>query len=233
MIDHPILFSTEMVQALLDGRKSQTRRLLNPQPAPCEQIAIDCASPSGFSAISDAYGEVHLKHRYGKVGDLLWVRECSAITHSSAPFNHKPTFWYRADVPEIPERVSFKWKPSIHMPKGAARIWLQITEQITIERAHDISDEDAKAEGLKCLSKDGGTTWKWGIPDSDGYPGNDDYGWPWQEWELSPKKAFEKLWRKINGDKSWESNPYVWRIPFRIMSLSGRAKIDAEALVQS
>jgi hypothetical protein len=227
MIDHPILFSTPMVQALLDGRKSQTRRIVKDQPANCQRLAIDCASPSGYSYISDAYDDFYPKHNYGKPGDLLWVRETSAITYSS--FKTKRTVWYRADNPEIPERVSFKWKPSIHMVKGAARIWLQTTQQISIERAHDISDEDVKAEGLKCLSKDGGTTWKWGIPDSDGYPGNDDYGWPWQEWEVSPKKAFEKLWRKINGDQSWDLNPYVWVIKFRILSLSGKPSKESLA----
>jgi hypothetical protein len=222
MIDHPILFSTEMVQALLDGRKSQTRRIITDQPASFQSIAVDCASPSGYSLIADAYDDVYLKHRYGKPGDLLWVRESSAITYSS--FKSKRTVFYKADNPEIPDRTTFKWKPSIHMVKAVARIWLQTTAQITIERAHDISEEDAKAEGLKCISKDGGKTWKWGIPDSDGYPGNDDCGWPWQEWETSPKKAFEKLWRKINGDESWESNPYVWVIKFRILSLNGRPK---------
>lgn len=222
MIDHPILCSTPMVQALLDGRKSQTRRIIKDQPANCQKIAIDCASPSGYSYIADAYDDFYPKHNFGKAGELLWVREASAITYSS--FKMKRTVFYRADNPEIPERTTFKWKPSIHMKKSIARIWLQTTAQISIERTHDISDEDAKAEGLKCLSKDGGITWKYGIPDSDGYPGNDDYGWPWQEWETSPKKAFEKLWRKINGDESWESNPYVWVIKFRILSMNGRPK---------
>jgi hypothetical protein len=241
MIDHPILFSTEMVQALLDGRKRQTRRLLNPQPSfyvgqiitPGDEQFFhpgekDGWRPSKVWKLSEPTGTnggcltQHYKCRFGQPGDLLWVRESSAITYST--FKSKRTVFYKADNPEIPDRTTFKWKPSIHMVKAVARIWLQTTAPITIERAHDINDEDAKAEGLKCISKDGGKTWKWGIPDSDGYPGNDDYGWPWQEWETSPKKAFEKLWRKINGDDSWESNPYVWVIKFRILSLNGRPK---------
>src|SRR6266700_1220320 len=94
--EHPILFSTAMVQAMLSGHKTMTRRLIKPQTAKCEKIAIDCASPSGFSAISDAYGDVDLKHLYGKAGDVLWARETSATTYSTGP-THKRTVWYKAD----------------------------------------------------------------------------------------------------------------------------------------
>lgn len=184
----PILFSTPMVKALLEGRKTQTRRIVKPQPEQCEQIAIDCASPSGFSAISDAYGEVHLKHLFGKVGDILYVRETSAVTYSTGP-KMKRTVWYKADDPVIPSNVKFKWKPSIHMLRGSARLFLKITD-IRVERLQDISDGDAFAEGIQTVVNAG------------------------QKDDGTARGAFKTLWQSINGEDSWKENPWVWVITF-------------------
>lgn len=107
-----------------------------------------------------------------------------------------------------------KWKPSIFMPRWASRIALEITS-VRVERLQDISETDAKDEGLSCLTKDGGRTWKFGIPDRDGLPGNDDDGWHWHEWEVDPRLAYKKLWESINGAGSWAQNPWVWVIGFK------------------
>ena len=84
------------------------------------------------------------------------------------------------------------------MPKKLARLWLRVME-IKAERIQDISAQDARLEGLTRLSKDDGRTWKFGIPDRDGWPGNDDDGWHWQDWETDPVRAFRRLWNGINA----------------------------------
>lgn len=78
------------------------------------------------------------------------------------------------------------------------------------ERLLDITDADALAEGIRALSKDGGRTVKYGLPDRDGMPGNDDLGWPWHEWCNTPREAYLKLWEKINGPGSVQANPWLW-----------------------
>ena len=99
------------------------------------------------------------------------------------------------------------------MPRKASRIDLEITE-IRVQRLNDISEDDAKAEGLNGLTRDGKLV-KCGIPDSDGLPGTDNTGWPWDEWEIDARKAYKRLWEKINGPRSWDENPWVWVINFR------------------
>ena len=99
------------------------------------------------------------------------------------------------------------------MPRWASRITLEITG-IRVERLLEISEEDAKAEGLSAITKDG-TLIKYGIADRDGLPGNDDHGWHWQEFERDPRNAYHKLWEQINGAGSAVANPWVWVIEFK------------------
>lgn len=108
----------------------------------------------------------------------------------------------------------YNWRPSIHMFRWASRIDLHVNA-VRIERLQDISEEDAISEGISKITKDNGRIWKYGIPDSDGLPGNDNYGWSWQEWGPDPKEVFKRLWDSINGKKHpWASNPWVWIIEF-------------------
>lgn len=105
------------------------------------------------------------------------------------------------------------------MPRWASRLALEVTG-VRVERVQDISEADAMAEGLKGLTKDGSLV-KWGIPDRDGLPGNDDDGWHWKQWESDPRKAYRALWNSINGAKpgrSWEANPWVWVVEFKRVS---------------
>lgn len=196
----PILFSTPMVQAILEGRKNQTRRVVKPQP-----------SITGVSAFND--GEhPQMKCPYGQPGDVLWVRETyyaygrwvkNGLTKSGKQkykFDDFTTLSGRSYKYEDCKPAFVKtgkknetgWykRPSLFMPKEACRLFLQI-KNIRVERLQDISEEDAKAEGVETL----------GL-----YPGYD----------VSAKGKFEGLWNYIHGntDENWNTNPFVWVIEF-------------------
>lgn len=173
MKERPILFSGEMVRAILDGRKTQTRRVIKPQGEPYTIEDVDV-----------------LKCPYGIPGDRLWVRETFADLRGMG-FGHK---WaYRADTPEGSEsdriRIGYgvRWKPSIHMPRWASRITLEITD-IRVERVQDITYIDAKAEGVE-----------------------------YEKGYTDPREAFATLWNSINAkrDYGWAMNPWVWIIEFK------------------
>lgn len=204
----PILFSTPMVRAILDGRKTQTRRVIKTQP-----IRNDCPIiPSeewGFVQRkqiqeSPARYEIYQSWKcpYGQPGDVLWVRETWQPS-SSGVYVHFKADWADEDAGK-------GWKPSIHMPKSAARIFLQITN-VRVERLKDISDEDAKQEGIQEFTKDG-VGFKYGLD-----------GWNWSCMSGSPfmcrnrEFAFEELWKSINGEQSWDENPWVWVVEFKII----------------
>jgi hypothetical protein len=183
--EKPIIFNSEMVRAVLDGRKSQYRLVIKPQPAECQSLARDCASPSGFSWISDAYEDFYLKCPYGVPGDRLWVRE---TWQKCTGCNPMPGILYRATCNFFP---AHKWKPSIHMPRWASRILLEITD-IRVERLQDISRQDAFKEG--CIDRRPVSTC------------NDD---------------FKELWNSINEAKGfgWDQNPWIWCICFKVIEL--------------
>lgn len=193
MTGRPIVFSAPMIRAILDGRKTQTRRVLKPQ--------------LWFRELPYA------------IGDRLWVRETFALTQHGRPV-------YRADArdqagarwhsitPGDPDG-EVQWKPSIHMPRWASRLTLTVTD-VRVERVQDISEADVKAEGLAKRAKDSVPTWKYGLPDRDGMPGNDDDGWLWQDWCVDPRNAFGKLWNSINAARGygWDANPRVVAVTF-------------------
>jgi uncharacterized protein YqfB (UPF0267 family) len=141
MKEHPILFSEPMVQAILAGRKTQTRRVMKPQPENRSHVGSHGKS---FPFVRTKKGPV--KCPYGEIGDRLWVREtwtniCPAISLRKEKCSHR---WlkYRADHDH-----SGLWKPSIYMPRWASRIMLEITG-VRVERLQDISEVDAQAEGI-------------------------------------------------------------------------------------
>jgi hypothetical protein len=162
---------------------------------------------------------------YGKPGDLLWVREtwCRVDDRQhggSVWVDFRATPRYSAErpagwenEPEGPDALN--WKPSIHMPRWASRLTLELTE-VRVQRLQDISDADARAEGLSILTKDDGRTWKYGIPDRDGLPGNDDDGWHWADWNADPRVAYARLWESLHGPGSWLANPWVWVVSFAV-----------------
>lgn len=201
MSERPILFSAEMVRAILKGDKTQTRRVMKAQPYPDSIVTVEHYHPTVIDRHGDMQpgkeifgahwddGEQGLRCPHGAPGDLLWVREGHAIVTKPAAYT-----WYRLDHPEAcgsGPRVDVKWRPSIHMPRWASRITLRITD-VRVERLQDISEDDARAEGA-CR-----TDWEY----DDGECCDTD------------REAFSHLWNRINGPGAWEANPWVWLIEF-------------------
>lgn len=181
--ERPILFQTEMVKAILEGRKTMTRRIIKPQPNDNWETEE---------------GESILKYcPYGEIGDVLWVRETFSINNL---FANGIKYTYKADLSEDVNLL--KWKPSIFMPKEACRIWLQIAD-IKTERLQDISEEDAIKEGVEKLIKFGQPA---GYKDYLNVP---EIGF------TTAKESFRTLWISINGEESWNQNPWVWCVSFK------------------
>ena len=211
----PILFKTEMVKAILAGNKTQTRRVVQPQPdADQKLIGPEMYTPALTDKDGELYpgpevygiysddGEFGVKCPYGKIGDILWVRETFCDFHG--------LIIYKADEKynEIVDNDLWRWKPSIFMPHEAARIFLEVTD-IRVERLQDISENDAKAEGIVEFTKDG-VGFEYGI---DGWNWSYEDGWP--SMCTNRVYAYEELWDLINGKKyPWSSNPWVWVISF-------------------
>jgi hypothetical protein len=199
MKERPILFSAPMVRALLDGRKTMTRRVVKPQPPFDCSYAINGARTHALcyqtsktlkNAVWVPPTPKSTDHRlpcpYGQPGDRLWVRETFALEPKSYAGDK---VIYRAD--EKP--TSGAWKPSIFMPRWASRITLEITG-VRVERLQDITTADIDAEGV-----DNGHT-------------NRMMG---KRHEAMQSMAWEALWKSINGAESWQANPWVWVIEFR------------------
>lgn len=195
----PILFTGPMVRAILEGRKTQTRRIVqnllwdDDHNLPC-MIAED-----GPLAFPERFYDGTIKCPYGSTGDRLWVRE--AWAHIIV--GNQIDYLYRADHHTGIEKKNGdqKWKPSIHMPKVACRLMLEVTS-VRVERVQKISEADAIAEGCIKLPASGR------ITDTKG----GQYGG--QIWTTA-REWYSELWGKINGPDSWTSNPFVWVIEFR------------------
>jgi hypothetical protein len=202
MKERPILFSGEMVRAILGNRKTQTRRVvkLNPDdpmsgaPRSFRAYEILDGKHQGRFGFDNEDGEYVCP--YGEPGDRLWVRETFnllAINVNGTDYNPEN---YRA-TRTLPDPVG-GWRPSIHMPRWASRITLVVTD-VRVERVRTISEDDAIAEGL--------------LHDSCGWyvPGNPNIGSP------TAKMAFGQLWHNINAKRGfgWDVNPWVWVIEFR------------------
>lgn len=205
MKSRPILFNGAMVRAILDGRKTQTRRILKGVPGDVDDLRVEECHPTRIDRYGEAYpgtpvlgattrdGEWMQACPFGEVGDEMWVRE----THSwndpdyeeqdraDAIGRPRDAFgrwcWYRATDGEI----DGPWRPSIHMPRWASRITLRITD-VRVERLQSISEADAIAEGV--------------------------------EHRGLPQIAFANFWESINGAGSWDVNPWVWAISFERVS---------------
>ncbi|MBP5973582.1 hypothetical protein HW132_12750 [Brasilonema sp. CT11] len=175
MKESPILFSSSMVKAISVGRKTQTRRIIKTPTHPAHLV------PSNKT-----------KCPYGNNGDHLWVRETWAYEPGC-----NEGYLYAADF-DNPKTSNIKWKPSIHMPRKASRITLQIVD-IKIERLQEISPEDTIKEGIEFKPGSHLSCYK------DYLNGG---------FTLKPQKSFQTLWHLINGENSWDKNPWVWVICF-------------------
>ncbi|EPY4074597.1 morphogenetic protein [Klebsiella pneumoniae] len=207
MKERGMIFNGEMVRAILDGRKTQTRRIMAPQPADdIERCIFPNPEAIGWkSSLRHKHGSTtaHFCH-YGKPGDRIWVRETfqgplfdydlmDSYCKDPTPFE-KPEFCvYKADGVPAPEfydaddELHCCWRPSIHMPRWASRILLEITN-VRVERLKSISDSDAIREGCSTANMKSGDC----VAD-----------------------VFARLWASIYGAESWNANPWVWVIEFK------------------
>ncbi|MCZ0881271.1 morphogenetic protein [Raoultella ornithinolytica] len=197
MKERGMIFNGEMVRAILDGRKTQTRR---PVKFPVHDKNLGCEL-AGNELAGELSAGNYLNSAFGKPGDRIWVRETWADAGASAP----DLKLYRANYPEhvpsiyenVPPAKEIRWTPSIHMPRTASRILLEITD-VRVERLNAISQEDAQAEGMEL------TGWRptYSDPDSGGEV-------------ITPYDNFAELWSSIYGDESWKANGWVWVIEFK------------------
>ena len=211
MKSKPILFSTPMVQAILEGRKTQTRRVVKGVNDHYYQSLVNHASGKHTFVMNGNYspepkGVIEKKCPFGQVGDVLWIRETWQNSDNNVYYH------YKADFTEPGKG----WKPSIFMPKDAARIWLKITN-VRVERLNEISDEDAIKEGIDFeIFNDESDTFIYRnyLKGKDFYSFSE-YGWNFgKEIHSAPVASYCSLWEKINGDGSWNANPWVWVIEF-------------------
>jgi len=195
----PILFSTDMVKGILEDRKKQTRRIIKPNPLDLDDL---CGKNPTFIGTSGDKAAVEcnelqtvIKCKYGKPGDLLWVRE--TFFKINAP-ELKGAYYYKASTDE---GWKLKWKPSIFMPKNACRLFLEIKD-IRVERLNCISEEDAMAEGVdfRFFELFQENRFKDYLDEKDDY--------------RTGYSSFQSLWEKINGLDSWKANPWVWVLEF-------------------
>lgn len=199
MKERPILFGAPMVRAILEGRKTQTRRIAKPRRHPS---LLDGSWSDGYVRDPGNREWLMIECPYGQPGDRLWVRENGWERPERTPRMMREgadtwaPYYYDADRLTQQDREDFKaWgfkrRPSIHMPRWASRILLEVVA-VRVERMQDISEADAEAEGIDYLRH---------HPDADE--------------TLSAKQLFECLWCGINGPASWDANPWVWCISFR------------------
>lgn len=211
--ERPILFSGLMVRAIMEGRKSQTRRVIKPQP---ERDPFACHYVRSGWALSDPWEhgvactckEIRFPYASRKPDgpDRLWVRETHLIV--GGPKAQSPRVIYRASNEGPDAWVSPVWRPSIFMPRWASRLTLEITD-IRIERLQEISEGDAEAEGYWQDFK----TWEKSttrLPSGNISSGFGDI-------LEDPRDWYQKGWDALNAKRgySWESNPFVWVIEFK------------------
>lgn len=210
MKESPILFTTNTIKPILNGKKTVTRRIVKTHKCFKEW---GCTVDDAYAVQKDNNGEFWflvagdmgyagpVKCRYGKAGDRLWVKE----TFKDYP--QGGGCWYRADMPihikakdtEFDEDVDmvdsdFKWTPSIYMPREASRINLEVVS-VTVEKLQDITEESAKAEGVMQIGVCYG---KKTLPST-----------------ASCRERYHALFDEINGDGAWDKNPWVYVIEFK------------------
>lgn len=236
--EHPALFNGAMVRAIGTGQKTQTRRIVKPQPhlVPHHEPVRPEPRSNGrwvFMTHTDrpsySWATGHVRNPYGVPGDRIWVRETWSTEHVSV--YPCPLAWYRADFTRHDDPVlnrehnhkrgegerpradcfacleehkgtRFRWRPSIHMPRRLARYLLDVTA-VRVERLQDISEEDARAEGIEEWAKSAGelailSALGCAVP-------------------TAPRFLFQLLWISSYGQDSWDANPWVWVTTFKLV----------------
>lgn len=199
--ERPILFSGEMVCTILDGRKTQTRRVITPQPK--DGLEVRYNADNGHVLYGPEYLRSFVKCPYGVVGDRLWVRETFGclgngmrVYAADADTDGTVPYLITGDGAGVGNGKPDKWMPSIFMPRSASRINLEITG-VRVERVQDISPDDCLAEGID-------------YKDCDPHNAH-------QYWRQEAYAKYGELWDKINKDRGygWDVNPWVWVIEFK------------------
>lgn len=233
MKERPILFSAPMVRAILEDRKTQTRRVVKPQPFIAELSSgdldgelvkrphwcIDLEDDRKRSAWPVGEEPYWTHCRYGKTGELLWVREprwkipepsLKQLCDGADTWPKRFAYVADGDDPETVREWGWKWLPPMFMPRSTARILLEITD-VRVQRLQEINEEDAKAEGAEFFD---------GRPvNHHGWRHDPQLGVVWSTAALS----FQHLWGSINGPESWNANPWVWAITFKRIDAAERA----------
>ncbi|MGN8104685.1 hypothetical protein [Pseudomonas sp. 22072] len=216
--ERPILFSAPMVRAILEGRKTVTRRALNAQALKNIGYGVQLGEchelPSEGPLHPNSIGYYNDFCPFGQPGDRLWVREtwyCDHFEVQNGPYlqpsdmhdldqsRENGKLVYAADDLAPYEQEQPTWKPSIHMPRWASRILLKITG-VRVERLQDITEEQAKAEGVRLYTDHAELGDWWHVEGIDTY-------------SADPRKSFKLLWSSVGGD--WGANPWVWVVSFR------------------
>jgi hypothetical protein len=213
MADRPILFSGAMVRALLDGRKTQTRRVVKETTLPHLRREGDFHLRAGSGLLTRNY---YFRVPYA-VGDRLYVREawrCGLVHDARAPRDMKPGSFiaYEADAPHDCASVHGRFRQGMHIPRWASRLTLTVTD-VRVQRLQEISEQDAIDEGMwRC-----GEFWIYRDPDDveegDGYS--------------TPRNAYRFLWEELNAERGfgWDVNPWIVAVSFTVE----RRNIDAVA----
>lgn len=216
-----MIFNAEMVRAILSGQKTQTRRIMKVQPVLKGSFyeVYGAGWGKGVKSVPVVHGHSLSNNcPLGIVGDRIWVRETwQCVSYSLGEHGYVEDVDYKKSIPKTKpveprwgvtyeaselepkdrEERGFPWVPSIHMPRWASRILLEITN-VRVERLNDISEGDAIAEGIERYNDDGIV-----------------YYGPYGKGDCRPERAFSDLWKSIYGDESWEKNPWVWCISFK------------------
>ncbi|MDM4218346.1 hypothetical protein QTP17_06060 [Klebsiella pasteurii] len=230
MKERGMIFNGEMTRAILDGRKTQTRR---PVKSPLHDKNLGCEL-AGNELAGELSAGNYLNSAFGKPGDRIWVRETWGVVSHELDEDGRIQPWTpdrpATAIHEMPfgngyfsghaiyaadgdftwgdddgyEDGRSCWKPSIHMPKAASRILLEITN-VRVEQLNVISERDAQAEGVAKLQ---GGFWQHYQPG-------------WTQHQLSARGSFVTLWKSIYGEESWNSNPWVWVIEFKVVNCGG------------
>ena len=218
MKERPIIFSGPMVRALLDGNKTQTRRVVKMKPH--HQIEErDNGTPWPWMYDGERDADSWMACPYGQPGDRLWVREAFDFLPSGGPDQPQAceiVYWATGSIEPRSAPHDYnpmiyghqKVRPSIHMPRWASRITLKITS-VRVERLQDISEADAMAEGIvECpipADDEGPRRIGYMVGPDDGKSGL----------SVTPIQAYRDLWESINGPDSWTTNPWVWVVEFK------------------
>lgn len=215
MAEKPIIFNGEMVRAILEGRKTQTRRVMKKQPRMGKRGLWLCGESLWLKGVTPKLPLIGVPSPYGYAGDELWVRETFGFdpdvdaqmkddgeTPGSLDLDSVMHIEYRATMQD---GLVKRWRPSIHMPRYASRIQLRVTG-VRVERLQDISCDDIRAEGVVAGMQANHEQWPVKNIKDDCYQLHQDFVWLWDKINGKPRK---------NGvDISWSANPWVWVVEF-------------------